>query len=91
MASDNAPNGSYLNWPNINDVGGLGNAFNLGPDAYALNTAAQAVGRDLRTITGLGTITSSAALVRPEIIVKPDFESAADLGVTSSDIAQQLD
>jgi multidrug efflux pump subunit AcrB len=59
-------------------------------DAYALNTAAHAVGRDLRTITGLGTITSSAALVRPEIIVKPDFESAADLGVTSSDIAQTL-
>ncbi|MEY3761286.1 MAG: hypothetical protein RIR39_2777, partial [Pseudomonadota bacterium] len=38
MASDNAPNGAYLNWPSINDVGGLGNAFNLGPDAYALNT-----------------------------------------------------
>lgn len=38
MASDNAPNGTYLDWPNINAVGGLGNAFFLGPNGYALNT-----------------------------------------------------
>ena len=56
----------------------------------ALSLAAQAVERDLRTIPGLGSIVSSAALVRPEIVVRPDFAAAADLGVTSMSIAETL-
>ncbi|MCQ8131007.1 efflux RND transporter permease subunit, partial [Methylomonas rivi] len=44
-----------------------------GDDPQALNTAARNVERDLRTISGLGSIASSAALVRPEIAVRPDF------------------
>ena len=36
------------------------------------------------------SITSTASLVRPEIAVKPDFARAADLGVTSSAIADTL-
>ena len=46
--------------------------------------------RDLRTINGVGSIQSSAALVRTEIIVKPDLARAAELGVTSSAIAETL-
>jgi len=61
-----------------------------GDDPQALNTAARAVERDLRTIPGLGNIASSAALVRPEIAVRPDFARAADLGVTSAAIAETL-
>ncbi len=53
-------------------------------------TAARAVERDLRTIPGLGNITSTASLIRPEIAVRPDFARAADLGVTSSAIAETL-
>jgi multidrug efflux pump subunit AcrB len=61
-----------------------------GDDPQSLTTAARAVEKDLRTIVGLGNIASSAALVRPEIAVKPNFERAADLGVTSAAIAETL-
>ena len=61
-----------------------------GDDPQALNTAAHNVERDLRTISGLGSIASSAALVRPEIAVRPDFARAADLAVTSAAIAETL-
>ncbi|MDD2759893.1 MAG: efflux RND transporter permease subunit [Methylomonas sp.] len=61
-----------------------------GDDPQALNNAAHAVERDLRTIPGLGSIASSAALVRPEIAVRPDFARAADLGVTTAALAETL-
>lgn len=44
----------------------------------------------MRTIAGLGSITSSASLIRSEIAVRPDFARAADLGVTSSAIGETL-
>jgi multidrug efflux pump subunit AcrB len=55
-----------------------------------LGTAARNLERDLRTIPGLGSIASSAALVRPEIAVRPDFARAADLGVTTAALAETL-
>ncbi|MBT9098222.1 efflux RND transporter permease subunit [Methylovulum psychrotolerans] len=61
-----------------------------GEDPQTLLTAARAVGKDLRTIHGLGNIASSASLVRPEIAVRPNFARAADLGVTSAAIAETL-
>ncbi|MFA6162180.1 MAG: efflux RND transporter permease subunit [Methylobacter sp.] len=61
-----------------------------GDDPQALSTAARNVERDLRTIPGLGSIASSAALVRPEIAVRTDFARAADLGVTTTAIAETL-
>lgn len=51
---------------------------------------ARQVERELRTIPGIGNIISSASLVRPELIVRPDFARAADLGVTSAAIADVL-
>ena len=59
-------------------------------DPQALSASAQAVERDLRTIPGIGGVSSTASLVRPEIAVIPDFTRAADLGVTSSAIAETL-
>jgi multidrug efflux pump subunit AcrB len=59
-------------------------------DPEALQAAATKVERDLRAIPGLGNITSSASLIRPEISVRPDFARAADLGVTSSAIGETL-
>ncbi|WP_426991674.1 efflux RND transporter permease subunit [Methylomonas sp. CM2] len=61
-----------------------------GDDPQALNKAAGDVERDLRTIPGLGSIASSAALIRPEIAVRPDFARAADLGVTTAALAETL-
>ncbi|QRM18654.1 MMPL family transporter [Dechloromonas sp. TW-R-39-2] len=51
---------------------------------------ARLVERELRGIPGVGAITSTASLVRPELVVRPDFARAADLGVTSAAIAEVL-
>ena len=59
-------------------------------DAVALNAAAQQAERELRTLKGVGNVSSSASLVRPEIIVTPDFARAADLGVTASSIGETV-
>lgn len=61
-----------------------------GEDSWILNQHALQIERELRAIPGIGAITSTASLVRPELIIKPDFSRAADLGVTSSAIADTL-
>lgn len=61
-----------------------------GEDSRILQQHALQVERELRAIPGIGAVTSSASLVRPELIVTPDFARAADLGVTSSAIADTL-
>jgi len=74
-------------------LGGNGEKYTLvlsGDDPQALSAAARNVEKELRTIPGLGSVASSAALVRPEIAVRPDFERAADLGVSSAGIAETL-
>ena len=61
----------------------------LASDAAArLDQAALALERDLRTIPGLGSISSSASLLRPELVITPRPERAADLGVATADIAE---
>lgn len=74
-------------------LGGSGEKYILvltGEDPRALQQAALAVEKDLRTIPGLGQIASTASLIRPEIVVRPDFARAADLGVTSQAIGDTL-
>ncbi|WP_140628073.1 efflux RND transporter permease subunit [Methylibium rhizosphaerae] len=61
-----------------------------GEDGEALAQHALQVGRELRTIPGIGNVTSTSSLTRPELIVRPDFAKAADLGVTSAAIADTL-
>jgi multidrug efflux pump subunit AcrB len=51
---------------------------------------ARIVERELRTIPGIGSVTTSATLVRPELVIRPDSAKAADLGVTSASIADVL-
>ncbi|GHD64800.1 acriflavin resistance protein [Luteimonas padinae] len=58
-----------------------------GDDPVKLAAAARDVEREIRQLPGLGTVGSSAALVRPEVIVRPDPARAADLGVSTADIA----
>ncbi|MES1980920.1 MAG: efflux RND transporter permease subunit, partial [Pseudomonadota bacterium] len=81
-----------------------GARFNVGPpdtgvkmqlvlrseDPVALSEAAQRVIRELRTLQGVGNVSSSASLVRPEIIVRPDSARAADLGVTAASIGETV-
>ncbi|WP_197328788.1 efflux RND transporter permease subunit [Ralstonia syzygii] len=61
-----------------------------GDDPTTLQQAARDVMRDLRTVPGLGAITSSASLLRPEIVIRPDFARAAQQGVTAAAIGQAV-
>ena len=61
-----------------------------GEDGRVLAEHGQQVERELRSIPGIGAVTSTSSLVRPELVVRPDFARAADLGVTSQAIAETL-
>jgi multidrug efflux pump subunit AcrB len=61
-----------------------------GEDGAVLSAHARRVEQELRTMPGIGNVVSTSSLVRPELIVRPDFARAADLGVTSAAIADTL-
>ena len=81
-----------------------GARFNVGPpdtgvkmqivlrseDPAALAEATRAATRDLRTLQGVGNVNAGASLTRPEIIVRPNFARAADLGVTAQSIGETI-
>jgi len=54
----------------------------------ALTAAADALEKQMRTVAGLVEVSSTASLVKPEILVIPDPARAADLGVTVQAIAR---
>ncbi len=77
------------------EVGSGGNGTKLeitiaGDDADALDRAASSLEDELRTLNGVGAVTSSASLQAPEVQIKPDFTKAAALGVTSEAIAEAV-
>jgi multidrug efflux pump subunit AcrB len=59
-------------------------------DPAALLAASQDVERDLRTLQNVGNVSSTASLVRPEIIVRPNFARAAELGVNAATIGETI-
>ncbi len=64
-------------------LGGSGERYMvmlIGEDPVALASSAQAFEKELRTLKGIGNISSSAALVRPEIALIPHLDKAAELG-----------
>ena len=74
-------------------LGGSGEKYVLvltGADPLALTAAALAVEKDIRTIPGIGSVASTASLIRPEIAVRPNIAAAADLGVNTASIAETL-
>ena len=82
--------------PGVHTTIGLGNSgekFQLvltGDNPVTLNSSAETVQRDLRTLQGVGAISSTASLLRPEIIIQPDLARAADLGVSTAAIAETI-
>ncbi len=61
-----------------------------GDDGRVLLEHGPLVERELRGLPGIGEVSSSAGLQRPEVIVRPDFARMADLGVSSIAIADTL-
>lgn len=82
--------------PGVRITIGLGNSgekFQLvltGDNPETLSRTAEAVQRDLRSLQGIGAITSTASLLRPEVIIRPDLARAADLGVSTAAIAETI-
>ena len=77
------------------EVGSGGNGTKLditlaSDDANALDSAGTALEEQLRTLQGIGAVTSTAARQAPEIQITPDFARAAALGVTSNAIASAV-
>ena len=74
-------------------TGGNGTQLTLtlaGDDSTLLEKAAASLETDLRTLPGIGNVTSSAAMQSPEIVIKPDLAKAASLGVTSKAMAEAI-
>jgi len=61
-----------------------------GEDSAVLSSAAATLERDMRTLKGVGNVTSGAALQRPEIQIYPDYARAAQLGVTVETLADTV-
>jgi len=59
-------------------------------NSEALYAHAMKVGQELRTIPGIGNVISNSSVLRPEVVARPDFGRAADLGVTTGSIADTL-
>lgn len=74
-------------------AGGTGEKLQLNltsEDPVLLQRTSENVIRELRSVTGLGNVTSSASLLRPEVFIRPDFARAAELGVTATAIGQTV-
>ncbi|HEX8049284.1 efflux RND transporter permease subunit [Rhizobium sp.] len=77
------------------EVGSGGNGTKLditlaSDDAGVLDSASTALEEQLRTLRGIGAVTSTAARQAPEIQIAPDFARAAALGITSNAIASAV-
>jgi multidrug efflux pump subunit AcrB len=59
-------------------------------DAQQLTRAAAQVETQLRTLRGIGNVTSSAALQQPEVQIRPDAARAAAYNVTSEALAEAV-
>ncbi|PKA44785.1 RND transporter [Rhizobium sullae] len=77
------------------EVGTGGNGTTLevtlaSDDSDALDQAAGALEEQLRSLQGIGAVTSSASLQAPEVQIVPDLDSVAALGVTAEAISEAV-
>ena len=82
--------GARITFENQGGASGTGKALEVtlrSDNPVALKTASDALTQEMKQIPGLVEVSSSANLVQPEILIRPDVAQAADLGVTVRDIA----
>ncbi|SCW74068.1 efflux RND transporter permease subunit [Ancylobacter rudongensis] len=77
------------------EVGSGGNGTKLeitlaSDDPDTLDKVGASLEEQLRTLSGIGAVTSSASLQAPEVQIAPDFTRAAALGVTSDAISEAV-
>jgi multidrug efflux pump subunit AcrB len=73
--------------------GGQGRDLNItlvGSDPDVLNNAARAVVREMATLPEVRAPRIDGDLQRPEITIRPNFDLAADLGVTTAALSQTI-
>ncbi len=58
-----------------------------GDDPVALRQASDNLARQMRDIPGMADVSSSASLVKPEVLIIPDVDRSTDQGVTVQSIA----
>ena len=71
-----------------NGPGGRLELVLAGRDSEQLDLVSRELAAAVRALKGLGSVTTSASLLRPEIVILPDPARAADLGVSTVDIAE---
>ncbi len=59
-------------------------------DDMALEKAAIEVEKQMRQLTTISSVSSSAGQIEPEIIIKPDFNRMAMLGISSQQLAEAV-
>jgi hydrophobe/amphiphile efflux-1 (HAE1) family protein len=73
--------------------GGQGEKLQLtltSADRNALMASTRTLERELRTIGSISNVNSTANLERPEIVVRPNLQAAAERGVTTAAIGETL-
>jgi multidrug efflux pump subunit AcrB len=61
-----------------------------GEDPAQLESVAQEIAKEMQTVPGLRAPRVGSNLAQPEITIKPRFDLAADLGVTTSALSQTI-
>jgi multidrug efflux pump subunit AcrB len=61
-----------------------------GEDPAQLEAVAQEIAKEMETVPGLRAPRVGSNLAQPEITIKPRFDLAADLGVTTSSLSQTI-
>src|SRR3954468_3064099 len=61
-----------------------------GEDPAQLNAVANQIAKDMETVPGLRAPRVGSNLAQPEITIKPRFDLAADLGVTTAALSQTI-
>ena len=61
-----------------------------GDDPVRLNAAANQIAKEMETVPGLRAPRVGSNLAQPEITIKPRFDLAADLGVTTAALSQTI-
>lgn len=61
-----------------------------GEDEASLNQAAEALEKEMRTLQGLSSVSTTMSLNQPEIRISPDFAKAAQLGISVQAISDAI-